>query len=172
MLVDDYEIRLANEEDLPRLPAIESAAAELFLSTDYAFLVNSEPISLDFLRRQQREGLVWVATEACQVVGFVVVRILDEAVYLHEIDVHPTYGRRGIGRRLILAVCQWAREVGYTAITLSTFEEVPWNTPFYTRLGFRILLEEELSPGLIEVRMKESQAGLPIERRVCMRLDI
>lgn len=170
MLPRTYEIRLAREEDLPSLREIERTAAQLFASTDYAFLVEGEPTSLHFLRKQQQEGLVWVATDHRQPVGFAVVRILDETAYLQELDVHPAHGRRGLGRRLIQMACQWTRDAGYPAMTLSTFQDVPWNALFYESLGFRILSEKELSPGLREVRMKEAQTGFPIDRRVCMRL--
>jgi predicted N-acetyltransferase YhbS len=168
MLPNTYEIRLAREEDLPSLREIERSAAQLFASTEYAFLVEAEPISLDFLGKQQQEGLVWVATDHRQPVGFAVVRIVDETAYLQELDVHPAHGRRGLGRRLIKMACQWARDAGYSAMTLSTFKDIPWNAPFYERLGFRTLSEAELSPGLREVRVKEAQTGLPIDRRVCM----
>ena len=36
--------------------------------------------------------------------GFAIARKLDGDIYLHEIDVHPDHGRRGLGRRLIDAV--------------------------------------------------------------------
>ncbi len=172
MLPSTYEIRLAREEDLPSLREIERSAAQLFASTDYAFLIQAEPTSLDSLRKQQREGLVWVATDHRQPVGFAVVRIVDETAYLQELDVHPAHGQRGLGRRLIQMACQWTRDAGYSAMTLSTFQDIPWNAPFYERLGFRTLSEAELSPGLKEVRMKEALAGLPIERRVCMCLTM
>ncbi len=38
--------------------------------------------------------------------------------------------------------------MGYPAVTLTTFREVPWNAPFYTCLGFAMLDELTLPAGL------------------------
>ena len=34
-----------------------------------------------------------------------------------------------------------ARGMGLVALTLTTFETVPWNGPFYVRLGYQVLPE-------------------------------
>jgi GNAT superfamily N-acetyltransferase len=173
MTAESYSIRLANVAELSALQDIECAAATLFLQTGYAFLAGADPTSFDQLYQQCQKGLVWVAARGDdQPVGFVIASPLDGRLYLQEIDVHPAYGRRGLGTRLILAVGEWAKRNGYTALTLSTFREVPWNAPFYARLGFVVIEETELSRGLREVREKEASHGLPIADRVCMRLDL
>jgi predicted N-acetyltransferase YhbS len=62
-------------------------------------------------------------------------------------DVDPANGQRGIGSALVETVCDWAQLQGYPAISLSTFRNLPWNACLYSRLGFRILDESELSIG-------------------------
>jgi hypothetical protein len=57
-------------------------------------------------------------------------------------------------------------------VLLTTFRDVPWNAPYYQRLGFHILRDEELGPGLRSIRAHETQLGLPPESRVCMRLAL
>jgi GNAT superfamily N-acetyltransferase len=52
------------------------------------------------------------------------------------VSVLPEFGRRGIGRRLVDAAVEAARERGYRELTLRTFLEVPWNAPFYLTCGF------------------------------------
>lgn len=173
MTAENYSIRLANVAELPALQEIECAAAALFLQTDYAFLAAAAPTSFDLLYQQCQKGLVWVAARGDdQPVGFVIALPLDGHLYLQEIDVHPAYGRRGLGTRLILAVGEWATRSGYNALTLSTFREVLWNAPFYARLGFVVIEEAALRRGLREVREQEARHGLPSEDRVCMRLDL
>ena len=168
-----YSIRRARLEELPRVREIDLAAGALFLETDYAFLWGSEPISLEILRERQREGLVWVAPDKeGEPVGFAVATVIDGVGHLDELSVHPSHGRRGLGRMLTLAVCEWAKQAGYEAVTLSTFRDIPWNRPFYERLGFRALAEEELGPGLKQVRAREEALGLPLEKRICMRRDL
>jgi N-acetylglutamate synthase-like GNAT family acetyltransferase len=97
-------------------------------------------------------------------------KVLERGVvHLAEIDVHPEHGRRGIGTQLVKAVCQWAVANGYRSVTLTTFREVPWNMPFYERLGFEEIPAAELTPGLIAIIEEETNRGLDPERRVPMR---
>ena len=93
-------------------------------------------------------------------------------MHLHELDVQPDHARQGLGRRLIAIVADWARARGATALTLTTFDDVPWNGPYYARLGFRTLDLATLSPGLQAVRQSEAEAGLPMAHRICMQLDL
>src|SRR5690349_18843714 len=62
-------------------------------------------------------------------------RSYDGTAYVEEMDVLTDHGRRGLGGRLLEAVCTWAREQGHPAVTLSTFRDVPWNGPFYRDTG-------------------------------------
>jgi hypothetical protein len=57
-------------------------------------------------------------------------------------------------------------------VTLTTFRDVPWNRPWYERLGFRVLGEDELGPELRARRDEEEHLGLPAALRVCMRRDV
>ncbi|MGC3003056.1 GNAT family N-acetyltransferase, partial [Streptomyces sp. G35A] len=58
------------------------------------------------------------------------------------------------------------------ADVLTTFAEVPWNAPYYARLGFRPLTGPDLTPGLRRIRAEELGHGLDRWPRVCMRLDV
>lgn len=173
MAGDTYTIRTANREELPLLQDIERAAGRLFIHTDYPFIATDDPVSSELLHQQYEQGMVWVVSGSDDApVGFAVALPLDGLLHLEEISVHPSHGKRGVGTRLMRAVCGWAKQRGYKAVTLSTFRDVAWNGPFYSRLGFVILTEGELSDGLRKVREAESSKGLPVENRVCMRLDL
>lgn len=172
--MSNYHVRLAHQTELAQLPLIERAASVRFLTTPYADLASDEA-SIDeaYLRQQHAHGLVWVAADATdEPIGFVVAELLDSAIYIHELDVLPAHGQRGVGRRLVTTVCEWARTSGYPAVTLSTFRNVPWNAPFYARLGFGEMSEVEMSAGLRAIRAAEAQGGLPINSRVMMRLPL
>jgi GNAT superfamily N-acetyltransferase len=165
-----FIIRPARPDDLAALPLIERAAAAQFRATPYAYLADDDLVSAEVDLAQE---YVWVAVDqADQPIGFAIVRLLDESVHLHELDVHPDYARQGLGRRLIATVADWARARGATALTLTTFADVPWNGPYYARLGFRTLDLTTLSPGLQAVRQGEADAGLPMAQRVCMQIDL
>ena len=165
-----YSIRPARPDDLAMLPMIERAAAAWFRDTPYAYLADDGLVSGDVDLEHEH---VWVAVDqGDQPFGFAIVHVLDESVHLHELDVHPRYARQGVGRQLIEVVIAWARGRGATALTLTTFVDIPWNGPYYARLGFRTLDLAALSPGLQAVRQAEADAGLPMEKRIAMQLDL
>jgi ribosomal protein S18 acetylase RimI-like enzyme len=173
MIHDEIKIRMAGVDDLPVIREIEGAAGRLFLQTEFPNIADDEPMSIATLLAFQSQGQIRVAVDREDLpIGFAVTGVIDDLVHLHELSIHPNYGRKGIGRRLIDAVCVFAKEQGSPAVTLSTFREVAWNAPYYERLGFRILEEAELGRGLREIRNIEAQKGLPLDRRVCMRKEL
>ena len=162
-------ITAARPEDLSRLSAIELAAARL-LEGHAPDSVLNETTSLDVLKQAQREGHLWVASADHVPVGFAhVVSLERDAVHLEEVDVHPDHGRRGLGTKLVLQVCRWAASRGYADVTLITFRDVPWNMPFYARLGFAVVPPAQLSIGLRAAVDNETRRGLDPLRRVVMR---
>jgi GNAT superfamily N-acetyltransferase len=168
-LPSGYQIRFAHAEDLPLLSHIEQSAARLFLDTPYAFLVDDEPLSLDFVQQQFQAGRVWVAVDCHEImVGYAIAREVDDTLYLQQIDVEPAHGRRGIGSALVNTVCVWAKQRGYEIVSLSTFRDLPWNAPFYSKLGFHPVDEADLTTGFQQIRLKELAAGLPVSDRVIM----
>lgn len=48
---------------------------------------------------------------------------------------------------LLEQVIEGAQQMRYPAVTLTTFRDVPWNAPFYTRLGFAMLDERSRPSG-------------------------
>lgn len=167
-----YTISAARLADLGLLPAIELAAARL-LEGRAPESVLGETTSQGVLAEAQRDGHLWVALADDVPVGFAHVETIEpDVAHLEEIDVHPEHGRRGLGTRLVLQVCQWAAVNGYEAVTLTTFRDVPWNMSFYSRLGFRLVPTEQLSPGLRGVVEDETRRGLDVSRRVVMKRPI
>jgi len=164
-----YHIALARPRDLPLLPAIELAAARL-LAGHAPSSVLAETTSQFELRKARRAGRLWVALADNEPVGFAhVVEHESGVAHLEEVDVHPSHGQRGLGRRLVQTVCAWATSHGFEAVTLTTFREPPWNMPFYARLGF-----EPVAPGAVSVALRaviddEMRRGLDPARRVIMR---
>jgi GNAT superfamily N-acetyltransferase len=164
-----YTIVPARPTDLPLLPAIELASATLLAGHAPASVL-AETTSQADLRAAQRRGRLWVALADDVPVGFAHVMVLGpDIAHLEEIDVHPEHGRRGLGRRLVLTVCRWAATNGYSWVTLTTFRDVPWNMPFYARLGFEEVPRQELTPALLSVIEDETRRGLDSDRRVTMR---
>jgi GNAT superfamily N-acetyltransferase len=168
-LKSEYTIALARAEDVPWLPAIELAAATLLAGHAPASVL-AETTSVDSLYAAQRGGMLWVARANGHPVGFAyVTRLESTTAHLAEIDVHPDHSRRGLGRRLVLAVIDWAAAAGYQWITLTTFRDVPWNMPFYERLGFTVVPETDLFPALRMIVEEQTRRGVDPKRRVAMR---
>ena len=164
-----YKIAAARPRDLPRLPAIELAAATL-LSGHAPASVLAETTSPTDLEDAQQRGHLWVALADDVPVGFAHIRVLQPGIaHLEEIDVHPEHGRRGLGKQLVTTVCRWAAINGYSCVTLTTFRNVLWNMPFYSRLGFEEIPPEDLSPALLFVIEDETRRGLDPGCRAAMR---
>lgn len=174
-LSDDYVIRLAEPDDIALLPSIERQAVRLFenwlAETGLTLEVLEQVTSAEEFEDARARGQLWVAVSATDgPVGFAQVVILDQLAHLDELDVIPTYGRRGIGSRLVDEVCQWAAQAGYERVTLSTFRHVPWNAPFYERRGFVAVDPEQLGAEHVELVEAERARRLRTDLRVVMEL--
>jgi GNAT superfamily N-acetyltransferase len=169
--VSGYDVREARPDELPALAAVERAAQALFAHAGMPELADAPVLSLAEVERYAADGFVAVADHPRDgIVGFVVVRPLGGAAHVQELDVHPDHGRQGLGRVLLDRALAWAREAGFGTVTLSTFRDVPWNAPFYARVGFRELSPGDASPELRALRAEEPANGLDLARRVLMTL--
>ncbi|MFJ5559933.1 GNAT family N-acetyltransferase [Streptomyces sp. NPDC093250] len=167
-------IRPAAPGELPALQDIERAAGAPFRDVGMPDIADDEPPALDMLERYRRAGRCWIAADEKddRPVAYLIAEPVDGALHVEQLSVHPDAARRGVGRALLAHAADRAREEGLTALTLTTFADVPWNAPYYARLGFRTLSEPELTPGLRRIRAEESAHGLDHWPRVCMRLEL
>jgi GNAT superfamily N-acetyltransferase len=164
-----YRIIEARERDLPFLPVIELAAARLLVGHAPESVL-TETTGLDRFRDAQARGRLWVALTAEIPVGFVQVNLLRSgAPHLEEIDVHPSHGRQGLGRRLVATACDWTTRNGHQSITLTTFRDIPFNMRFYANCGFAEVRPADLDAELADIVANEARRGLAPERRVVMR---
>lgn len=169
----EVQIRAARASDLRCLQAIEVAAGAPFRDIGMGSVADDDPPTLEVLAGYQARGCCWVAVdETDQPVAYLLVEAVDGAAHVEQVSVHPAWAHRRIGERLLRAAADWAASRGLAALTLTTFSDVPWNRPYYERLGFRALDEVELSPGLRRIRMAEAQRGLDRWERVAMRRSL
>ncbi|MEV6418483.1 GNAT family N-acetyltransferase [Streptomyces sp. NPDC051662] len=166
-------IRPATPADLPLLQDIERAAGEPFRGLGMAAIADDAPPALDLLERYRRAGHAWVTDDGTgRPVAYLLHDTVDHAAHVEQVSVHPDAARRGVGRALLGHLGERAVDAGLPALTLTTFAEVAWNAPYYARLGFRTLAEDELTDGLREIRRTEAEHGLDRWPRVCMRRDL
>jgi GNAT superfamily N-acetyltransferase len=165
-------VRTASAGDLAQLPAIQTAAGAVFRDIGMADIADNPPMPLDALAGYQRAGHAWVAVDRPdRPIAFIVVDVVDECAHIEQMSVRPDHARRGIGRTLINHVGAWASEQGLHALTLTTFRTVPWNAPYYERLGFAEPPGGP-APGLAAIMAAETAAGLDPAVRVCMRRSL
>ncbi|GAA3873942.1 GNAT family N-acetyltransferase [Streptomyces lacrimifluminis] len=165
-------IRPATAAELPALRAIERAAGSPYREFGMAEIADDEPPALDALERYRRAGRAWVAVapdDDAHPLAYLIAEPVDGALHIEQVSVQPDFAHRRIGRALLAHAADRAHEEGLTHLTLTTFTEVPWNAPYYARLGFRALGEAELTPGLRKIRATEAEHGLDRWPRVCMR---
>ncbi|MFE4307109.1 GNAT family N-acetyltransferase [Streptomyces sp. NPDC056891] len=168
-------IRAAAPAELPLLQDIERAAGEPFRTLGMAAIADDDPLPLDVLESYRRAGRAWVAVAAAdRPVAYLLTDTVDGSAHIEQVSVHPDAARRGVGRALIEHLAAAAGEQGLAALTLTTFTEVPWNAPYYARLGFRPLTDSDpaLTDGLRAISRAEADHGLSVWPRVCMRREV
>lgn len=151
-------IRPAAEADLLRLVEVEVEAGQLFRSVGMAEIADDEPDVAD-LREAAEAQRLWVTRVGAEVVGYVAAEVLDGNAHVAQVSVAPSHAGHGLGRAMIEHVEEWGRLAGRPATTLTTFRDVPWNGPYYRRLGYRVLPDERVGPEL--ARTMAHEATLP-----------
>jgi GNAT superfamily N-acetyltransferase len=159
--------------DGPVLLEIERHAGERFREVGLDSVADDDPGTLDELAGYAAAGRGWVAVDRFDTpVGYVVVDVIGDAAHIEQVTVHPDHQGTGVGRTLIDRAGTWARANDLSALTLTTFANVPWNRPLYEHLGFRVLRDDEIGALLRSVRDHEATLGLDPTVRVCMRRDL
>lgn len=166
-------IRSARSEDLPALQDVERAAGDLFRDLGMEAVADDEPLSVADLAIFQEDGRAWVATgQGDKPIAYLLVQVVDGGAHIEQVSVHPDHSRQGIGRVLLDTAEIWAAGLGLSALTLTTYANVPWNAPYYQRLGFRIMTSDEIGSGLHEIRELEAERGLDRWPRVTLRRPV
>lgn len=166
-------IRRPGSHELLLIQELEVRAARLFLDLDMDVVANDPPPPLQELHEDLLRGRIWVATDDHDaLVGYLRTGWVDEAPHLEQVTVDPAHGRRGHGRALIAHAENWGRTMGAGRMTLTTYRDVPWNGPYYQRLGWRELAPDELGPELRTIRAGEAARGLDRWARTAMVKDL
>ena len=163
-LSQGYRIVARTPDDDGNLLAIENRAAELFRAHGYPQIADSPFPDVDAIRNLFEGRDVWVASAEAGPAGFIVSAPLGPYLHIHELSVDPVHGRLGIGTALLEHVSQAASEQGFDGVSLTTFRDVPFNEPFYAKLGFA----ETHHPLLLERLAIETPDGVDPTSRIAM----
>jgi GNAT superfamily N-acetyltransferase len=157
-------IRAVRQSELASLQEIERAAGEAFRDIGMPEIADDEPLPVDVLDGYRQAGRAWVADLDGTPAGYLIADVVDGHLHIEQVSVHPRAARRGIGKALI-------DNLGPGVLTLTTFTHVPWNAPYYRRLGFVEVADGSLTPELRALREREAAHGLDRWPRVCMRRE-
>ncbi|MBC2588568.1 MULTISPECIES: GNAT family N-acetyltransferase [Rhodococcus] len=170
---DAPRVRPALAAELPVLQDIERAAGRAFADLGMDAVAADPPPTLEELHEYVTGGRAWVCLDGHdRPVAYLLADVVDGTAHIEQVSVHPDHARRGLGRALIDHLAGWARVRELPALTLTTFADVPWNGPYYRRLGFRYLRDDELGPGLRQIRRDEAAGGMDRWPRAAMRREL
>ena len=149
-------VRPATTLDVARLVEIEVSAGQSFHTVGLHRVAADVPDPTDLLAAIE-SARVWVADVGIEPAAYAHAEALDGNAHVAQVSVAAEYAGRRIGRTLIRHVEAWGRERGSPATTLTTFRDIPWNAPYYARLGYRILGETEIGPDLARTIAHEAE---------------
>ncbi|WP_420403792.1 GNAT family N-acetyltransferase [Nisaea sp.] len=160
--------RLARPDEIERVREIQRAAGRRFVETPYAGIVGDSADDPADLAAAQDKWHLWVSVDdRDRPVGAAHLMLLGEALHLRELDVHPDFAGARRGAAILDAIERFFAGRGISSLSLTTLVDVPWNAPYYERIGFGIVPEAELGPALRQRWIAEA-SGFPLEKRVAM----
>ncbi len=168
------KVRHAEASDLPLLAEVEVSGGRLFETVALKSALDpNHSTPTEKLRQALDDRLLWVAVDpADRPLGFVAASGGPGTTFIVELSVAHEEQGKGLGAALMRTAIDDARRRGDRAVTLTTFRDVPWNRPFYEKLGFRVLEPTELTPELIAVLADEASRGLAPDERCAMHLAL
>jgi GNAT superfamily N-acetyltransferase len=166
-----HRSRPALRSELAAIRAIEREAAQRFEGTAEAWIAQDPPAPEALLDARLEAGGLWVAClDGEKPVAALRFHPLEGGLYIEQLDVLPEFAGMRLGAALLDRAEEVARLAGLPALLLSTFRDIPWNAPWYARIGFEVI--DVLPPELEALRSEHLARGLDESRRVFMRRDI
>lgn len=168
--MNNYKIRAGTDADLRYLSALERDAVQAYRLIGYDFCADGAVREEAEHRQALRNGTVLVVeAPGGEIVGFALLWPVDGDAHLVELAVSQRHQGKGIGRHLIQRAEDWARATDFTQMTLTAFRDVPWNAPFYERLGFCVFEPDRHHKDLHTILADDRNHGFAVKPRVAMR---
>lgn len=152
--------------------ALGRRAEQLFAAHGFPQIVALPPTPLADFRDFLTGNDSFIAMVGNVPAGFAVCGDVAGRFWLKELAVDPVHGRKGIGSALIEATCGHAINAGHRSLFLSTFNDVPFNRPFYARRGFVTIDLETAAAALRDQFLSEVPAGIDPGTRALMVRDL
>jgi GNAT superfamily N-acetyltransferase len=163
-------IRIARVDDIAALIAIEIASGEPFRAVGMQAVADEPPLTADQYKDFVSEERSLVHVDANdEPVAYILLEPLDGRLFIEQVTTSPHYSGKRIGAGLIDFAAEYAPNFGVAGLSLTTFRDVPWNAPYYARLGFQVVADSRVTSGLIAKLGTESARGLAAWPRVAMQ---
>jgi ribosomal protein S18 acetylase RimI-like enzyme len=148
-------IRTAQDSDIAALAEFGLALARLHVEIDERrFVLPRGGIDafVEFFRGElaRPESILLIAEEEMISVGYAFVRmepasieaLCETSAWLHDVYVDPRFRGSGVGRQLVLAAIESAKELGSSNLMLGVSPANTQARQFYERLGLRVTMIE------------------------------
>lgn len=168
----DFYVRPARVEEVPLAVEIdddacllyEEAGLHLELDENHPFVAHEINRWTEAARHQR---LLFACAPNGEPIGFAAFDFVDGRPHLDQLSVRRSWMKRGIGRALVARAKAWSIRRG--ELWLTTYGQgIPWNAPWYARIGFVVTDQKDLGSEL-SGRLAAERAVLPAgDQRVAM----
>jgi len=155
-------IRPADANDAEKLNDIEGDAAQLFSHLGNKFAsIDLAPMSASFYADAiSQNQMIWIAEILGEPVGFLRAKPVDNLLYCAEVSVARGHQSKGLGQQLISHFVDYAKSNEFAGVSGITFETVPWNAPYYLKLGFELLSNQHIGAELSKIASSDKENAL------------
>lgn len=167
-------VRRPSAEEFGLLGQIEEEADSRYLATRFPELADTIGLPVDDAHRLAEQGRLLVADVDGTIAGFIAWCIESDPSVLgiSQVSVLTPFGRAGIGTLLLEHVVELAARGGYRTVALNTQVDVPWNEPWYRRMGFVAVDPANWTDWMERCVADQQSDGLSWDQRVWMVLDL
>lgn len=127
------KVRTATEADFDAILNLINAAFQI-----ERFFKNQDRLSAADLHSHFKTGTFLIAEESGQIAGCIFVKRTGDRAYFGMLSVEPSRQKTGIGRRLVAAAEEFAREMGARFMDLRIINLRTELPGIYEKLGYRI----------------------------------
>lgn len=168
----DLTFEQGRKTDFTTLQNIQLAAGHLFYNIGMSHIAENPSTDIEGFLATIKNSSVLVARFDVNIVGFALIYRVGNDCHLEQMSVAPEHARRGFGSEILQYLIDKCRRQQLSRLTLSTFRNVPWNEPFYSKAGFRSISQNNLTGYLKAVWQTEDANGLDMTQRTIMRLEL
>jgi GNAT superfamily N-acetyltransferase len=166
----EFIIRRAQSWEIPLLEYVERSAAEIFRTANLGFLADGDTVDPAALAAMAHANHLWIAANRFdQPIGFVGGEYLNGNFHIVEISVAKEFQGKGVGKALMTAMVQQVSREGYKSVTLTTYKKLPWNAPWYSKMGFFEVNAQDMGREYLDILASEAQHGLDVRSRCVMK---